>query len=172
MKSNLQNNVKIYFWAELFGGISFLTPVMSFFCLSRGLVYTDIFILMLIWVITVFVFEVPTGAFADHHGPKISFLVGHTLFLLASSLLLIAHQRWIFYLWNFLSGLSYTFFSGSDQAFVYETLKELNQEGSMSKVWGHIQSARLIPAVATILFGAYWARDLTDTQFTFLILLG
>ena len=42
----------------------------------------------------------------------------------------------------------------------------------MSQVWGRMHSAKFVPAVITILVGAYIARDLAEIQFTILIFLG
>jgi hypothetical protein len=168
----VEKNLKLFFWSEFFGGISFLTPVMTLFYLHRGLGYGDLFGLLIIWVVTVFFMEVPTGAFADRFGSKISFIVGHMVFISANVLYLFAHEGWIFYVASGLSGLSFTFFSGSDQAFIYESLKQLKRENEMSKQWGRIQSARFAPAVVTILFGAYIAKDLAEQQFILLIFLG
>lgn len=147
-------------------------PVIALFYLHRGLEYSDFFLVLIVWVVTSFFMEVPTGAFADKHGPKHSFIVGQTIKLAATTLLIIATGRWLFSLYAFLSAFSWTFFSGSDQAFIYESLKELGREDEMSKVWGRIHSAKFVPAVITILIGAYVARDLTESQFILLILLG
>ncbi len=168
----LEKNITLFFWIELLGNTSFLAPVLSLFYLHRGLHYYDLFGLMIVWVITVFFLEVPTGAFADRYGPKWSFLVGNILRTLSISLLFIAFHRWIFYLISAVSALSFTFFSGSDQAFIFETLKDLKRENEMSHVWGRMHSAKFIPAVITILVGAYIARDLAEIQFTILIFLG
>ena len=167
-----ERNIILYFWVELLGNTSFLAPVLSLFYLHRGLQYSDLFGLMIIWVITVFFSEVPTGAFSDKYGPKWSFLVGNLFRILSIGLLMVAFHRWIFYFISTLSAISFTFFSGSDQAFIFETLKDLKRENEMSHVWGRIHSAKFVPAVITILVGAYVARDLAETQFIILIFLG
>src|SRR5207247_4759188 len=63
----------------LFGGYSlaqfFLAPVYPLFLLSRGLVLLQINLILAIYLITVFVFEVPTGALADTAGRRFSFVL-------------------------------------------------------------------------------------------------
>ena len=121
---SIHNNPKIYFWAKLLGSISLLTPVMSLFYLHRGLVYSDFFILLLIIFITMFLFEVPTGAFADKYGPKASMIFGQSLAIISAILLIFANTKFEFYLISFLTGIVITFFSGCDEAFIYDSLKE------------------------------------------------
>src|SRR5437667_7094713 len=64
----------------LFGGYSlaqfFLAPVYPLFLLSRGLDLLQINLILAIYLITVFVFEVPTGALADTAGRRFSFVLG------------------------------------------------------------------------------------------------
>src|SRR2546425_11425352 len=64
----------------LFGGYSlaqfFLAPVYPLFLLSRGLDLLQINLIRAIDLITVFVFEVPTGALADTAGRRFSFVLG------------------------------------------------------------------------------------------------
>lgn len=169
---SIQRNIKVFFWAEFFGSISFITPVITLFYLHRGLEYPDLFIMMLIWVITTFFLEVPTGTFGDKYGPKAAFITGHLIKIISILLLVIAFDKWLFYLSSCLAALSFTFFSGSDQAFIYESLKEMKREDEMSKVWGRIHSATIFPSVVTILLGAYFARELQEEQFVLIIILG
>src|SRR3989449_7700794 len=64
----------------LFGGYSlaqfFLAPVYPLFLLSRGLDLLEINLMLAIFMITIFVFEVPTGALADVAGRRFSFVLG------------------------------------------------------------------------------------------------
>src|SRR5207253_9414352 len=64
----------------LFGSYSlaqfFLAPVYPLFLLSRGLDFPQINLILAIYLITIFVFEVPTGALADVAGRRFSFVLG------------------------------------------------------------------------------------------------
>lgn len=53
---------------------SFLGPLYALFLLSRGLDLLEISIVLAAYMITSFVFEVPTGAVADVFGRKVSFI--------------------------------------------------------------------------------------------------
>src|SRR3989454_10597156 len=64
----------------LFGSYSlaqfFLAPVYPLFLLSRGLDLLQINLILAIYLIRIFVFEVPTGALADVAGRRFSFVLG------------------------------------------------------------------------------------------------
>src|SRR6185436_19314003 len=53
----------------------FIAPIYPLFLLSRGLDYFQINAVLATYLITVFVFEVPTGAIADRFGRKFSFIL-------------------------------------------------------------------------------------------------
>src|SRR3989442_4920263 len=55
---------------------SFLAPVYPLFLRSRGLDLLEINLILAIYLIPVFVFEVPTGALADTPGRRFSFVLG------------------------------------------------------------------------------------------------
>lgn len=166
------DNPRIYFWAHLFGSVSFITPVVSLFYLHRGLVYSDFFIMLICIVVAMFLFEVPTGAFADRYGHKTSFIVGELVKVLTTVLFIFAFDPVVFYIAAVLIGLAITFYSGADETFIYESLKESKQEKKMSSVWSKTISGGHIAALITTVIGAIIAKDLLEWQFVILLLSG
>lgn len=166
------HNIRMLFWISFFGTISFLQPVLTLFYFERGLTSSHILILLMFWSGAVLIGEVPTGMFADRFGAKYSFLFGSVLKILSIVLLLFAYDPWMFFLYSFLNGFSVTFFSGADEALIYDSLKESNEENRMDHAMGKIQSATFISMLIAVLFGSYLAKDLADNQFNLLIILG
>ncbi|MFD0771852.1 MFS transporter [Bacillus sp. CGMCC 1.60114] len=166
------HNIGILFWVQFFGTISFLQPVMTLFYMERGLTAANIFIVLMCWSGAVLVGELPTGIFADRFGAKLSFLTGSIIKTFSISILLFADNLWLFCLYSLLNGFSVTFFSGADEALIYESLKETNEHDLMDKAIGKIQSAGFISMLIAVIFGSYFAKDLREEQFTFLIILG
>lgn len=166
------NNPRIYFWANLLGSVSFIVPVSSLFFLHRGLVYSDFFVILISIVVSMFIFEVPTGAFADRYGHKASFITGELIRVIVTVLWIFAFSRFTFYLAAVLTGLSITFYSGADQTFIYESLKELKQEKKMSRIWAKTVSGGHIAAILTIIVGAIIAKDLLEWQFIAILVAG
>ena len=162
-------NINLLFWSQFFGTISFLQPVLTLFYMERGLTESNILIVLMFWSAGVFIGEVPTGVLADRFGPKVSFITGSIVKIASISILFFADSVWSFCLYSALNGLSLTFFSGADQALIYESLKKSNEHNFMDAAMGKIQSAGFISMIAAVLFGSYMAKDLHDDQFIFLI---
>ncbi len=168
---SVKNNPQIYFWAKFFGSFSFIAPVMVLFMLHRGLESSDLLIRIMFIVVSMFIFEVPTGMFADKFGSKASFIVGQLVFSITMILWIFAYAPWMFFLAAVLTGLGITFFSGADESFMYESLKEVKKQKQMSKTWAKITSATFIPAMIGVVIGAIIGKDLIESQFVFLIIL-
>ena len=164
-----QNNTRMLYWISLLSGITLLEPVLTLFYLSVGLSVTNIFFVLMSFSVAILIFEVPTGAFADRYGAKKSFLVGTAVKIASLGLLFFADNQWWVYASQVLSGLSATFFSGSLEALLYESLKKDGRESEMSAVSGKITGASMLPKVIGLLVGAWVAKDLTATQFHLLI---
>lgn len=163
------HNTRVFFWATLLGSVNFMEPVMALFYLHRGLTPTQIFFTLTAYSIVPLFFEVPTGAFADRYGPRASFMVG-SLFGIGSMLLLMTvPQTWAIFAANSLWALGHTFFSGADEALIYESLKESGEEGQMGAVMGRIASAGFITLAVSHLAGPLLAKDLSEPQFRLLI---
>ncbi|CAM4291732.1 permease [Bacillus manliponensis] len=163
------HNIAILFWVQFFGTISFLQPVMTLFYMERGLTASHIFIVLMCWSGAVLIGEVPAGVFADRFGAKISFLTGSFIKIVSISILLFADNIWLFFLYSLLNGLSVTFFSGADEALIYESLKMTDEQDRMDEAMGKIQSASFMSMLLAVVFGSYFAKDLKEEQFLFLI---
>ncbi|MBS4175622.1 MFS transporter [Bacillus sp. FJAT-49736] len=174
MKKNTiaKHNISILFWVQFFSTMSFLQPVITLFYMERGLSEKDILVVLMFWSVAVMLGEVPSGIFADRFGAKKSFLAGALINIISYSLLFFAHSPGLFFLYSALNGLSVTFFSGADEALIYESLKESDEQHLMDRAMGKIQSAGFISAMIAVLFGAYIAKDLKEGQFQLLIALG
>ncbi|WP_169525115.1 MFS transporter [Pseudalkalibacillus hwajinpoensis] len=171
MSSISTRNIKVLFWVNFFGTISFLQPVLTLFYLKNGLSEADILIILLCWSGAVLIGEIPTGVFADRFGPRLSFIVGSSIKLSSIGVLLCAESLPMFLLFSFLNGLSVTFFSGADEALIYESLKKDDQHHKMDQAIGNIQSAGFVAMMIAVLFGSFLAKDLQMQEFKLLIVL-
>lgn len=171
MSSISTRNISVLFWVNFFGTINFLQPVLTLFYLKNGLSEADILLLLLFWSGGVLIGEIPTGVFADRFGARLSFIVGSCIKLSSIGVLFFAENLPLFLLFSFLNGLSVTFFSGADEALIYESLKKENQHHKMDQAMGNIQSAGFVAMIIAVLVGSFFAKELQIEQFKFLILL-
>ncbi|CDQ18408.1 Fucose permease [Halobacillus karajensis] len=165
------HNIRILFWAEIFGNMRFIQPVLTLFYFSRGLEEALIILVMIFFSTGVLVGEIPTGVIADRFGAKQAFLLGSTLSICAHGLLIVAFDSWVFFLSSFLTGIAATFFSGADEALIYESLKLSGEESAMDRAMGQVGSARFIVSIFVVIVGAILANDLSEAQFRFLLTL-
>lgn len=111
------------------------------------------------------IFEVPTGIFSDMVGRKWSYILGMISSFISILLYAIAPGYFVLLLGGILEGFSRSFFSGTDYAFVHDTLKEKNQENQFAKHQGKISSMDQIGlGISSILGGIiayYWSFNLT-----------
>jgi len=119
-----------------------------------------------------FIFEIPTGIFGDKYGRRNSIIIGLFLMIVISVLIVFAHSLLFFLFIMILLGLAVTFSSGSDEALIYDSLKEEGKEKEMNKYMSKINSARFMPLILTAPIGAIIAKDLTENQFVILLILG
>lgn len=131
-----------------------------------------ILIVMTFFSIGVLFGEIPTGVLADRFGAKRAFLIGSILSIAAHGLLITAFDPWLFFLSSFLTGFAATFFSGADEALIYESLKLSKEENLMDRAMGQISSARFIVSIFVVIIGALLANELTEAQFRLLLILG
>ncbi|WP_205689105.1 MFS transporter [Bacillus sp. N1-1] len=171
MSSLSTRNLTLLFWIHFFGTISFLQPVLTLFYVKNGLSEANILVILMCWSGAVLIGEIPTGVFADRFGARVSFLTGSIIKLSSIGILLLANSLEMFMLFSVLNGLSVTFFSGADEALIYESLKKDNKQQKMDEAMGKIQSAGFIAMMIAVLFGSFFARDLELEQFQLLILL-
>lgn len=167
----VQNNPRIYYWLTILGAINFVNPIITLYYLHRGLEYADLFIFLTIIVIAMFLFEVPTGIFADHFGYRASFLAGQLLFVITQILLLFSHSTLLFYLAQFLMGVGITFYSGSQEAFIHDSLKQQGKLNQLSKWMGNINAAFMLSGIFAAILGSIIGKDLTESQFVLLFSL-
>lgn len=161
-----QASVLKYYLYKATKAVEFYRPIMYLFFLAQGLNFTQIAILEAIYNLTTLVGEIPTGYVGDRVGRRNSFLVGTVLISLtllgiglAESFLTLA------VLYVFWSG-GYNFQSGSEDAWLYDTLTDDLSEGEFVRVRGRGESAALaVGAVAAVVGGYLGSIDLSYPWF-------
>lgn len=170
-RKKLARNERIMFWVRAFLSFRILNIVISLFYIHRGLSLSQIFYLSLFWAAAGLLFEVPSSYLADRWGRKKTILLG-LVCMTAHWVLLFVAQGFaqmaaavIFY------GVAFACFSGTDEALIYDSHRELGREKESLGMLGRYQSAQYAFKIATVLVGALIARNLTDGQFSALIIL-
>ena len=145
----------------------FVTPVWTLFLLSKDLSYTQLSILNAVWWVAIVGGEVPTGYVGDRIGRRNSLAIGSVTHLVCVAVFGFLNTFWsilaIYALW----GVGATFRSGSEDAWLYDTLEERIDAEDFTHVKGRGSSIGLAMATVSALLGGYLYR--ADPYYPFLL---
>jgi MFS family permease len=130
----------------------FLSAIWILFLQSRGFSLTEIGLAEAAFHLAPLLLELPSGSFADLVGRRWSLAIGSLLIAISSAVLWMADSLPVAMFALFLHGASYSFRSGADQAFLYESLGE--RQGSFAGIFGRLLGASYLIAGATAWIGA------------------
>ncbi len=157
-KGGAASNIQKMYLFKILGGVVFFGSVMMMFIESRGLSLSDIFYIHIAYVISMALFEAPTGYFADVYGRKKSLIVGSVVQLLSIVLFAVAESFWLFLVVEVLMGMALAFYSGAISALVYESLDADNRVSEYQKIWGKMQFYNFIVMALTAMIGSVVAH--------------
>ncbi|MCD6115166.1 MFS transporter [bacterium] len=141
---------KIYLF-KFFVSLHFTAGVLvPFFIDWGGINFTQIMILQSWFMLWTFLLEIPTGAVADYLGRKHSLALACGVNAIAAFVYASMPNFYIFLLGEFLWAMSAALLSGADEAFVYDTLRKINETKKSKKIFGRVESFGL----AGIMIGA------------------
>jgi len=139
-------------------GWSVTSPMYALFLLSRGLDLLQINLVLATYLITAFLFEVPTGAVADLAGRRLSFLLSCGLRAGAFALYAFAHGFVDCLIAEFIDALGTTLASGALDAWAIDGMRaEGNTRGS-DRFFARAQMLARALMIAGGLAGGYLAQ--------------
>ena len=145
MTSTIESNIWKYYLATALVHFAFFTPIIQLFFLENNLTITKIAFLGVIWNIVRMILEIPSGILADKWGRK-KVLVISSLFAILQVIFFIgATNYWYFVGASIISAISYSFLSGTETAWFYDTLKELKREKEFEKLFARGNIYRQVP---------------------------
>ncbi|MBN2794873.1 MAG: MFS transporter [Clostridia bacterium] len=147
-------NINIYKTYAIFNQLIILGPIITLFFIAKGLSFTEIFLLNSASAFTTVLFEVPTGAVSDYFSKKICLTIGSLLIVLSLLIYVIAPNFYIMVLGEIVFAIGLTFRSGTEQAILYDSLKNNEIESEYTKIEGRARSYTFYAqAVGSILAG-------------------
>jgi MFS family permease len=149
------SSVLKYYLYKSTKAVEFYRPIMYLFFLAQGLTFTQIAILEALYNLTTLLGEIPTGYIGDHVGRRNSLLFGTALIAvtlvgigLAGSFLELAG---LYVCWS----MGYNFRSGSEDAWLYDTLTDDLSEDEFASVRGRGESVSLAIGAGAAIVGGY-----------------
>lgn len=143
----------LYLFVVIFS-LDFLGPIEFLFFKSKGLGLGDILLLNSIMSFSILILEVPTGYITDKIGRINSFLLTVLTMIGGYWLLIIGNTFYVYTIAHCLFGMGVSFFSGTDTAFLYDTLLTKKREKHFSFYLSRLSSmAEFSSGVAGIICG-------------------
>lgn len=148
---NLRRNIIRYYVISFLSGLIFSIPIIVLFWRDSGLNMFQITFLQSLFVIAVVIFEVPTWYIADILGRKKSIIIS----LFFHFLWYVAYWFWSNFLWFLLAEIllafAVSFLSWAEDAFIYDSLKEVWEERKFKKImWNSVAFSMLAVAISSI----------------------
>ncbi len=141
-------NTRKFIARQVFEDLMPIYPLYLLFFEDKGMSMQQISALLVIWCLTVVLLEIPTGILADRWSRKNMVLLG-SLFKAACYFLWSFSNRFeLFALGFVLWGISSAFISGSEEALLYDSLKQEEQELAFERILG---KGRFASGVSVIL---------------------
>lgn len=136
-------------------GIGMVAATYTLFLLSKGLDLLQANLVNLAFMLGNFVFEIPTGAYADFFGRRKSLILSN-LFIIASFFIyFISSDMLVFILAEILAAISFTFASGALDAWTVDSVKKEGYEGKIGLIFSHAGIISKFAVLLGGLIGAY-----------------
>lgn len=124
--TNELKNIKTYKIYSVFNNLIILGPIITLFFIAKGLSFFEIGLLNSIAAITTIIFEVPTGAIGDFISRKWSLFIGSIMMCVSLFVYIVASNFTYMLCAEVIFAIGMTFRSGTEQAILYDTLKNNN----------------------------------------------
>src|SRR3989344_5363737 len=138
-----------YLYYLIYGLSTMIIPFMILYFKNVGFSFFQISILTSAFLISIFVFEVPTGAFADGFSRKYSVILGFLITAVATMLIPLVSNFYLLLLLWILAGLGMAFASGAEEAWVIDNLHKFKRKD--------LQHHFFVKSGSFVAFGAIFA---------------
>lgn len=157
----IRSNVRLFYIYIFLNRLEMWLPVTVLLVQDRGFSLTQYTVADAVWYVSTLVFEVPTGAVTDRYGKKISLLIALLLQSISLFILAFGYSFLCIVVAYILWGCGSSFETGTHDALIYDSLKQINQERDYRRVMGRIQTlAILAGAMGSIMAGYLGGIDL------------
>lgn len=157
-EKGVSGNIRKYYLFQFLDSLAFFAPVMVLFWQKYGLNMAQIMTLQSIYAIGALILELPTGAFADRFGKKLSLSCGAGFFSLGLFIYGLSTNFWQFIIGELTCATGTAFISGADRAFLHETLAFSGRQNEYKKTEGRarglVQISQAVSSILGSLIGA------------------
>ncbi len=129
--------------------------IYATYLMENGMSLLQVNLINGVFYTSLFICEIPTGAFADIFGRKQSFVMACVLRGLAEIIYGMSHTIWGFITAEIVSALGFTFMSGAFKAWLVDSLIHRGYTGVDTRVFGKAKAYSFIFGLGMCIFGSY-----------------
>jgi len=156
--TDFKSNIWKFYLLNFFVSFEIVAGIFVLFLLANHLTLVQVMFLETLFVVSLFVMEVPSGVFADLYGLKTTFGLASLLLALGWAGYGLSHSFFTFFLSNFSLAAGYALWSGADSAFVYDTLKEIKHVDKFKKIMGRTRTFAMLAIGVSSVIGGFLAE--------------
>lgn len=150
-------NIKILTWQGFLAGFSLWAPIAAIYFSKVSGSYALGLSIFSIAMVSSAVFEIPTGVFSDLIGRKYTTVLGGFFYLLGGIFYALGFNYWWLVAGAIFDGLGKAFYSGNNNALLYDSLNKSNRREELEKFMGFIGGAEQWALGIAGLFGGILA---------------
>ncbi|OQB42394.1 MAG: Major Facilitator Superfamily protein [candidate division CPR1 bacterium ADurb.Bin160] len=167
-KKIAERNIKLQARINFLSGMVFLVPIITLLYQYTGLSIVEIILISNVSTIAVRLFELPTSVFADTMGRKKSLVISVICNFLSALVIFLFPSFTGFIVAAIFSGLYWSFWSGTGQAFLEENLRSIGKEKEFGKKIGHFMSLEALTGIITPLIASGLLKYFGNNGYTIL----
>jgi MFS family permease len=136
MNYNYSSNIWKFYLFKIVGAMELTISIFVLFLLANNLSMTQVMMLETIFIGLVLLLEVPSGAFADIFGRKLSVALAMLFASISFVIFGLGTTYWTFLIAQIFIAFGWALTSGADSALLYDSLKEIKEESKYAKIYG------------------------------------
>jgi len=160
--------IKFSFYGFL-KNLRFFDPYLYLYFIESGLEFTQIGLLLAVREIIIYIFEIPSGVFADRFGKKTELIISFMFYIVSFILFYLGNGFVDFIVAMVFFGLGEAFRSGTHKAMIMAYLDKKDIKDSKSKVYGKTRSFSLIGSTVSSLISIIFIIALPNLSWLFII---
>jgi MFS family permease len=152
-----------------FKNLRFFDPVLLIYLSISGISTFQIGLLYSTRELIIYLFEIPSGVFADRYGKKTELIICFSFYIASFLLFALGLNFFVFALAMTLFGLGEAFRSGTHKAMIMHYLDIKQIKTSKSRIYGITRSYSMIGSMVSSLFTIYFIIALPNLKFLFFL---
>lgn len=165
----IKNQIFKFSFYGFLKNLRFFDPYLYLYFIQSGLEYTEIGLLLTVREVIIYIFEVPSGVFADRFGKKTELVISFMFYIVSFVLFYLGNGFVDYIIAIVFFGLGEAFRSGTHKAMIMAYLDRYKVEDSKSKVYGKTRSFSLIGSTISSLVSIFFIISLPNLSWLFII---